>query len=133
MKVVYPLTIIFLIAIGGLRAQSDSTHVAEQIIDPVETLPKFIIDGLDLMEYIQQQTVIWKAELQNQINGKLFLQFTVTPMAEIKNIATLKKIGSIPEKTERRAQQLLEKIKASGPATLQGRPIEIRMVVLFKF
>jgi len=133
MKLLYTLIIVFL-TIGSIHAQQkDSTHATEQIIDPVETIPEFTIGGIDLKKYIQQQTKEWKTEFKDSINGKLYLQFTVTQMAEIKNIIAVKKIGSIPEKIEKRAKQLLEKTKVSGPATLQGHPIEIRVIASFKF
>ncbi len=130
MKLVYSLVITFFLAVEAdvCAQQSDSTHLDCPMVTP----PKFTIEGIALQEYVHKQTDEWNEEYKDSVNGKLVLQFTVTSTAEIKNIVTIKKIGSVPEKVEKRAQQLLEKVDVSGPATFQGYPIEIRTVVFFK-
>lgn len=112
---------------------SDSTADSNEIIHPVETHPKFAVEGSDLLSYIRSKIKEWKLERADSIPGKLFIQFVVTAEGEIRDVVIVREVGTIPEVIKQNAIRLVRSLKVSQPAQFRNKTVSMRMIVPFFF
>ena len=112
---------------------SDSTADSNEIIHPVETHPKFAVEGSDLMSYIRSKIKEWKLERADSIPGKLFIQFVVTAEGEICDVVIVREVGATPEVIKQNAIRLVRTLKVSEPAQFRNKTVSMRMIVPFFF
>lgn len=97
-----------------------------------EQMPEFVGGEDSLMRYIQQHAVYPKWEMDNKIEGKVFVRFVVGKKGELKDITILRSIeGS--KNFDAEAIRVVQSMPNWIPGKQNGKVVEVQYVLPFTF
>lgn len=118
----------------GSEAQSIGSFVIENITDeirPDSAAPTFPGNDKALLNFMLKQLRYPELALENEIEGKVIIQFTITPDSSLTNIRTLRDIGG--GVCAKEVIRVLKLMPHWIPAKRKGKPVAADYIICVNF
>lgn len=102
----------------------------QRIYDIVEEMPSFLGGEMNLVEYITQNTRYPQEALENDIQGRVFVQFVVEPDGSITNEKVLRGIGF---GCDEEAIRVVKAMPNWIPGKRKDKPVRVSVTIPVKF
>jgi protein TonB len=122
----------------GINTIEENTRNAPvEIIDDTpmmgpEIMPEFPGGPQKMYEFIRQNMVYPPIELENRIQGKLFMTFVVDRSGNIKDVQTLRGVPGGPN-LAKEALRVIRLMPQWNPGRQNGRPVSVQLNLPFVF
>lgn len=102
----------------------------EEVFITAEKMPKFAGGDAAMVEFLRRNMHYPALALRNQVEGKVFVSFTVSATGEIVDVQILKGLGS---GTDEEALRVVKKMPAWEPGAQNGHPVAVRYTLPITF
>lgn len=101
-----------------------------EVFITAERMPKFAGGDAAMVEFLRRNMRYPAMALRNQVEGKVFVSFTVSATGEIVDVQILKGLGS---GTDEEALRVVKKMPAWEPGAQNGHPVAVRYTLPITF
>jgi periplasmic protein TonB len=115
---------------GGTGTETNTTPAKPEVFISVEHMPEFTGGPEAMLKFLQKNMRYPSLALRNQIEGKVFVAFTVSASGEIIDVEVLKGLGY---GTDEEAARVVKLMPRWQPGAQNGRNVAVRYTLPIPF